>query len=113
MAVTDASTTPTPLAVPEVELPARAIQRVVRAVRPPTLGDKLHEVLRIKGQTTAQAAHAMGVTTAEVLAWSADTEVPGSTVLAALRTYLEVDDRQLRGLVLRGQMRFVQARIRT
>lgn len=65
-----------------------------------------------ESQTTAQAAQAMGVTKAELLSWSADSGAPGVTGQAALQACLEVDGRQLRGLVLRGQMRLVQARIR-
>ena len=54
----------------------------------------------------------MGVTRAEVPAWSAGTKPPGATGMTALRTYLEVDERQLHGLVLRSQTHLVQARIR-
>jgi hypothetical protein len=112
MAVTNASDPGAPLAPPEVQPPEHRLQRIVRPSRPPTLGDKLNEVLRLKGQTSEQAARAMGVTTAEVLAWTADTEPPGTAGMASLRAYLDVDERQLRGLVLRGQMRLIQARIR-
>lgn len=115
MAVTDAGAPGKPDAlrgVSAVDRPAPTFPGATRPTRPPTLGDKLHEVLRLKGQTTAHAAQAMGVTKAELLSWSADSEAPGVAGQAALQAYLEVDGRQLRALVLRGQMRLVQARIR-
>jgi len=81
-------------------------------MRPPTLGDKLNEVMRQRSHTTEAAARAMDAPTEAVLAWSADEQLPDRRCDAALMAYLDVDERQLRALVLRGQMRRTQARIR-
>jgi hypothetical protein len=83
----------------------------VAAARPLTLGDVLNDTMGRRVQTTDDAARTMGVTSAEVLAWSTDEEPPAQRDLAALTDYLQIDEAQLRGLVLRGQMRRVQERI--
>ena len=72
----------------------------------------MNEVMRQRLHTTENAARAMEVTSDEVLAWSADGPLPERKHDAALMAYLQVDERQLRALVLRGQMRRTQARIR-
>jgi hypothetical protein len=68
--------------------------------------------MRLRVQTTDAAAQTLGVTSAEVRAWSADGQLPGHKQLPALQEYLGVDERELRALVLRGQMRLAQSRIR-
>jgi len=112
MGSTGTRATSTPQAVPDVLETGRATTRVRPAGRPPTLGDKLQEALRVRNQATDQAAHAMGVPTADLLAWTADAALPDRKHESALMAYLEVDERTLRALVLRGQMRRAQARIR-
>jgi hypothetical protein len=101
-----------PLAVPDVYQSDGGLRRIARAGRPPTLGDKLNEVMRQRSQTTEAAARAMEVPSDMLLAWSADHQVPDHRHDAALMGYLQVDEHQLRGLVLRGQMRRTQALIR-
>ena len=88
------------------------LRRVARPGRPPTLGDKLNDVMRQRSHTTGDAAQAMHVTSDQVLEWTADGLVADHRHDAALMEYLQVDERQLRALVLRGQMRRTQARIR-
>ena len=113
VALTDARRTSVPRTVPDAyRRDGDRFQRVGRATRPPTLGDVLNQAMRLRMQTTEAAANAMGVTTAEVLAWSADGPPPDREHEAVLAAYLEVDERQLRALVLRSQMRRAQARIR-
>ena len=81
-------------------------------MKPPTRGDKLDEVMRLRAQTAEAAATIMGVEPAEVLLWVADRQVPEQPQQAALLAYLDIDERQLRGLLLRSQMRRTQWRIR-
>jgi len=112
VAATDSSRKSGPRAVPDVLRVDGGLRRGVRPKRPPTLGDRLNEAMRLRVQTTDDAARALGATSAEVLAWSADGQLPERKHLPALQEYLGVDDRELRALVLRGQMRLAQARIR-
>ena len=55
----------------------------------------------------------LGVSTSEVLLWMHDMQVPEPSHYAQLLDYLVVEERHLRGLVLRSQMRRMQWRIRT
>jgi hypothetical protein len=118
VATTDARQLSSPRAVPDVnrldggDRLDGGLRRVARPGRPPTLGDKLNEAMRQRSHTTDAAARAMEVTSDEVLAWSADGQIPDRTHDAALTEYLQVDERQVRALILRGQMRRTQARIR-
>jgi len=68
--------------------------------------------MRQRVHTTEAAAQAMGVAPAVVLAWSADEEQPDRSHQDALIAYLQIDEQLLRALVLRGQMRRAQERIR-
>jgi hypothetical protein len=68
--------------------------------------------MRERVHTTEAAAQAMGMAPADVLAWSADEDQPDRSHQDALTTYLEIDENQFRALVLRGQMRRAQERIR-
>jgi hypothetical protein len=68
--------------------------------------------MRKRVQTTEAAATAMGVTPADVLTWCADEDQPDRSKQGALMTYLDIDEEQLRALMLRGQMRRAQERIR-
>jgi len=102
-----------PRAVPEARPRDRGgLERVARATRPATLGDKLNEGMRVRVHTTEAAAQSMGVPSVDVLDWSADAVLPDRKHEAALLDYLEVDERELHALVLRSQMRRAQARIR-
>jgi hypothetical protein len=112
VAATDAGPRSAPRAVPDVDRVDGGLRRGVRPKRPPTLGDRLNEAMRQRVQNTHDAARALGATPAEVLAWSADGQLPEQRHLPALQEYLGVDERELRALVLRGQMRLAQARIR-
>jgi len=86
--------------------------RTTQSTRPKTLGDTLNDVIRRRVHTTDAAAEAMGVAPADVLAWSADEDQPDRSKQGALITYLDIDEEQLRSLMLRGQMRRAQERIR-
>lgn len=112
MATTETRQLGTPRAVPDVNHPDGVLRRISDAGRPPTLGDRLNEVMRQRSHTTDAAARAMEVPSGEVLAWSADQRLPEHKHDSALMGYLQIDERQLRALVLRGQMRRTQARIR-
>ena len=102
-----------PRAIPDADRrDERGRRGTTHGSRPPTLGDRLNEVMRQRVQTTDDAARTMGVPPAEVLAWTADTQQPDRAHEGALRDYLGIDGRELRALVLRGQMRLAQARIR-
>lgn len=68
--------------------------------------------MRQRVHTTEAAAQAMGVSPADVLAWSADEEQPDRSQQGALIAYLQIDEHQFRALALRGQMRRAQERIR-
>lgn len=83
------------------------------AVIPQTLGDKLDESMRIRKHNSEEAARHMGVATSEVLLWKHDMQIPEPTHFEAVLDYLFVEERHLRGLILRSQMRRMQARIRT
>jgi hypothetical protein len=68
--------------------------------------------MRQRVHTTETAAQAMGVAPADVMAWSADEDQPDRSHQDALISYLKIDEHQFRALVLRGQMRRAQERIR-
>ena len=113
MAVTDPRPLGTSRAIPDDRRrDDRGLRSVTHGTRPPTIGDKLNDVMRQRVQTTDAAARAMGVPSAELLAWTADAKQPDRGHEDALQRYLQVDGRQLRALILRGQMRRAQARIR-
>ena len=80
---------------------------------PQTLGDRLDEAMRVRRHDTATAARELGVSTSEVLLWMHDMQVPEPSQYDPLLDYLVVEERHLRGLVLRSQMRRMQWRIRT
>jgi hypothetical protein len=80
---------------------------------PQTLGDRLDEAMRVRRHDTTAAARALGVSTSEVLLWMHDIQTPAPDQCEPLLDYLVVEDRQLRGLILRSQMRRMQLRIRT
>jgi hypothetical protein len=80
--------------------------------RPQTLGDVLNDVMRQRVHTTEAAAKEMEAKPSEVLAWSADEDQPDRSKQDALIASLDVDEEELRALVLRGQMRRAQERIR-
>jgi hypothetical protein len=82
-------------------------------VMPQTLGDKLDESMRIRKHNSEEAARSMGVATSEVLLWKHDMQVPGPDHFEAVLDYLFVEDRHLRALILRSQMRRMQWRIRS
>jgi hypothetical protein len=80
---------------------------------PQTLGDRLDEAMRVRRHDTDTAARALGVSTSEVLLWMHDMQTPDPSQYDLLLDYLVVEERHLRGLVLRSQMRRMQWRIRT
>jgi hypothetical protein len=80
---------------------------------PQTLGDKLDESMRIRKHNSDEAARAMGVATSEVLLWKHDMQVPEPVHFDAVLDYLFIEDRHLRALILRSQMRRMQWRIRS
>jgi LmbE family N-acetylglucosaminyl deacetylase len=80
---------------------------------PQTLGDRLDEAMRVRRHDAAAAARELGVSTSEVLLWMHDMQTPDPEQYERLLDYLVVEDRHLRGLILRSQMRRMQWRIRT
>ncbi len=80
--------------------------------RPPTLGDRLDELMWERDQSCEDVAVAVGATAAAVGRWAADRLVPGPGQFEALGRYLGVDVAEVRRLVLRSQMRKVQREIR-
>jgi hypothetical protein len=88
------------------------MQTLGERVRPQTLGDKLDETMRLRAHTPETAARVLGVAPTEVVLWASDRELPGGSHHTALGSYLEIDERALRGLLLRSQMRLAQWRIR-
>ena len=78
-----------------------------------TLGDRLDEAMRIRKHDTATAAGVLGVGTSEVLLWMHDMRVPDPGQYGPLIDHLVVEERHLRGLILRSQMRRMQWRIRS
>ena len=86
--------------------------QTVPTVKPPTLGDQLNMALSLHGHSAEAAAQAMGVAKSDVLTWSSDVDAPGRQRYPSLLDYLQVDEPELRRLVLRGQMRRAQSRIR-
>ena len=79
---------------------------------PQTLGDKLDETMTARNHTTEVAAQIIGVSPTDLLAWINDARQPDRTHHTSLASYLGIDEQELRGLVLRSQMRRAQARIR-
>ncbi len=80
---------------------------------PQTLGDRLDEAMRVRRHDTDAAARVLGVSTSEVLLWMHDMQTPDPELHERLLDYLVEEDRHLRGLILRSQMRRMQWRIRT
>ena len=80
--------------------------------RPPTLGDRLDDLMLTRGHSCDDVARAVGATPEEVARWAADRLVPDAGHYAALAGYLEVDVDEVPRLVLRAQMRKVQREIR-
>jgi hypothetical protein len=68
--------------------------------------------MRARAHTTTAAALELGATGDELRAWCGDLEPPDRRYHPALVGYLGIDEVQLRGLILRSQMRRTQARIR-
>jgi hypothetical protein len=79
---------------------------------PQTLGDKLGESMRIRKHNSEAAARELGVTTSEILLWTYDMQIPEPTHFAALLDYLSIEERHLRGMILRSQMRRMQWMVR-
>ena len=77
---------------------------------PRTLGEKLDESMRMRRQSSEEVARELGVTTSEVLLWRHDLQVPGPVHFESIAHYLFIEQRQLRGLILRTQMRRMQQR---
>jgi hypothetical protein len=82
------------------------------AVRPQTLGDKLDEEMQVRSESSAEAAASLGLPQDLVEEWSDDRSVPDKSHFGALQSYLHIDHRQMRSLILRSQMRLAQVRIR-
>ena len=82
------------------------------ATRPPTLGDRLDELMYARDDTCDDVARVVGATPAVVGRWAADKLVPDPEQFAAVGQYLDVDVAEVRRLVLRSQMRKVQREIR-
>ncbi len=87
-------------------------QTLGQGVKPQTLGEKLDETMQDRAHTPETAARVLGVAPGEVVLWSSDRDLPDHSHYTALGSYLEIDDRTLRGLILRSQMRLAQWRIR-
>ena len=83
------------------------------AVMPQTLGEKIDESMRIRKHSSEAAARELGVTTSEILLWKHDMQIPEPAHFEAILAYLSIEDRHLRGLILRSQMRRMQWRNRT
>jgi hypothetical protein len=80
--------------------------------RPPTLGDRLDELMWERDETCDDVAATVGAPSSVVGRWAADREVPGAGQFDAVARYLGVDVTEIRRLVLRSQMRKVQREIR-
>jgi len=80
--------------------------------RPPTLGDRLDDLMLARGQSCDDVARTVGATPEEVARWAADRLAPDIRHHEALARYLGVDVAEVPRLVLRGQMRKVQREIR-
>ena len=80
--------------------------------KPPTLGDRLGDLMRERGHTAVDAADALGTTPRDVERWVGDRETPGTDRLATVADYLGTDVVEVKRLVLRSQMRRVQRDIR-
>jgi plasmid maintenance system antidote protein VapI len=81
-------------------------------LRPPTLGDRLDELMAEHDHTCADVAALVGASEAEVGRWAADRLVPEPGQVDGLARYLGVDAPEVKRLVLRAQMRKVQRDIR-
>jgi len=82
------------------------------ATRPPTLGDRLDELMWKRDETCEDVALVVGATAAAVGRWAADRLAPEPEQFEAVGRYLGVDVDEVRRLVLRSQMRKVQREIR-
>ena len=80
--------------------------------RPPTLGDRLDQLMWDRNESCDDVAQAVGATAEEVGRWAADRLAPEPGQYEALSGYLGVDVAEVRRLVLRSQMRKVQREIR-
>jgi transcriptional regulator with XRE-family HTH domain len=80
--------------------------------RPPTLGDRLDELMWERDDTCDDLARAVGVSSATAGRWAADRQVPEPGQFDDVARYLGVDVSDVRRLVLRSQMRKVQREIR-
>ena len=80
--------------------------------RPPTLGDRLDDLMWSRKDTCDDVAAAVGSTPAVVGRWAADKSFPDPDQYDAVARYLDVDVAEVRRLVLRSQMRRVQRDIR-
>jgi hypothetical protein len=80
--------------------------------RPPTLGDRLDELMWERHDTCDDVARAVGVSPAITGRWAADRQVPEPGQFGDVARYLGVDVADVRRLVLRSQMRKVQREIR-
>ena len=80
--------------------------------KPPTLGDRLDDLMWARDDSCDDVAALVGATPADVGRWAADKLVPRPAQFDALAGYLEVDVAEVRRLVLRSQMRKVQREIR-
>jgi len=86
--------------------------RTTNGAKPPTLGDRLAEVMVSRNETASSVARRLGVTPELVDQWADDRAVPTGELVQVLATFLDVDVAEVRRLVLRSQMRHVQRDIR-
>ena len=80
---------------------------------PPTLGDRLGDVMWERKHTPDDVAALIGADPTDIDRWAGDRLTPGPGEFAALAGYLEVDVDEVKRLVLRSQMRKVQRDIHT
>ncbi len=83
-----------------------------QTTKPPTLGDRLDELMFARDQTCDDVAREVGASPEDVARWAADRLVPEPDRHAAVARYLGVDVAEVPRLVLRSQMRKVQREIR-
>jgi transcriptional regulator with XRE-family HTH domain len=83
-----------------------------QTTRPPTLGDRLDELMGSRHDTCDDVASAVGTSPEAVGRWAADRLVPEPDQYDAVARYLGADVDEVRRLVLRSQMRKVQREIR-
>ena len=83
-----------------------------KLAKPPTLGDRLDDLMWSRGDSCEELAERTGASAADVGRWADDRDVPGREAWPALAEYLDVDVVEVRRLVLRSQMRIVQRDLR-